>query len=85
MGRLNPQFLPADDFPEPHMEDKPKQWSDMTRDERSRTLVLMRIHGGSFARELAHAWIRADPINSDKLAAAFPELVQRYYQGGIPA
>jgi hypothetical protein len=41
-------------------------------------LSAMVKHGGSFAQALAGAWLRADPINSAKLKAAFPDLWGQY-------
>ena len=50
------------------MEDKNKFWM----------LRAMRVYGGSFASNLAAVWECADCINSAKLEAAFPELIEKY-------
>ena len=42
----------------------------------------MTIYGGSFAKALGEAWAYADDINSAKLSAAFPELVEKYAKMG---
>lgn len=41
-------------------------------------LELMRRHGGSFVSCLAAAWLRADMVNSAKLAMAFGDLYREY-------
>lgn len=41
-------------------------------------LTMMERHGGSFVRYLACAWRCADPENSARLAATFPEYVENY-------
>ncbi|MCE7031768.1 hypothetical protein LY625_03905 [Lysobacter sp. GX 14042] len=41
-------------------------------------LAMMERYGGSFVRYLACAWRCADPVNSEKLAATFPEYVENY-------
>lgn len=56
-------------------------WTDMTPDQRRATLETMCKFGGEWVRRLALAWICADAINSAKLAAAFPELLQKYGPG----
>lgn len=77
--RLDPQFLPmGDDFPEPHMDNQPRTWADMTYAERLEMHGRMIAYGGSFVRRLGGAFVYADPANAHKLAAAFPELVQAY-------
>lgn len=41
-------------------------------------LVTMRHYGGGFASRLADAWMRADSMNSARLAEAFTDLLERY-------
>lgn len=53
-------------------------WHDMTSQQQWQTLHNMETRGGSFASTLAEAWLRADSENSAKLAAAFPELIEKY-------
>lgn len=60
----------------------PATWQAMSHDQRMATLRSMVNSGGSFTRRLAEAWFFADSANSRRLAAAFPELVQRYGPGG---
>lgn len=38
----------------------------------------MRRHGGNFVSKLADAMVAADPVNFDKLCAAFPDIVEKY-------
>ena len=38
----------------------------------------MRRYGGNFASKLADAMVAADPVNFDKLCAAFPDIVEKY-------
>lgn len=38
----------------------------------------MQTYGGSFVRHLGAALAAADPINAERLAAAFPEIIERY-------
>jgi hypothetical protein len=38
----------------------------------------MRANGGNFVSKLAEAMVAADPVNFDKLCAAFPEIVKKY-------
>lgn len=38
----------------------------------------MRRHGGNFVGKLAEAMVAADPVNFDKLCAAFPDIVEKY-------
>lgn len=38
----------------------------------------MRAHGGNFVSKLAEAMVAADPVNFDRLCAAFPEIVEKY-------
>ncbi len=41
-------------------------------------LKAMELFGGGFVQCLAEAWSRADAVNQAKLAAAFPELIEKY-------
>ena len=50
----------------------------MEREKLMDAVAVMESHGGGFAKQLAKAWKLADLQNSDKLLAAFPELVERY-------
>lgn len=38
----------------------------------------MRLLGGNFVSKLAEAMVAADPVNFDRLCAAFPEIVEKY-------
>jgi hypothetical protein len=38
----------------------------------------MRRYGGNFVSKLADALIAADPSNTDRLLAAFPDIVNKY-------
>jgi hypothetical protein len=38
----------------------------------------MRATGGNFVGKLADAMVAADPVNFDRLCAAFPEVVEKY-------
>ena len=38
----------------------------------------MRLLGGNFVSKLADAMVAADPVNFDRLCAAFPEIVEKY-------
>lgn len=80
MSRLNPAFLPLDDYPEPHMASPFKEltWAQMDRAQRQQTLHNMAERGGSFVKRLSLAWLLADEVNAGKLARAFPELVSNY-------
>lgn len=53
-------------------------WESMTEKERFTTVSNMRDNGGHFAGNLAQAWMYADTHNSARLAAAFPDLIERY-------
>lgn len=35
-------------------------------------------HAGSFARALAYAGLKADHVNRERIAEAFPELINQY-------
>lgn len=56
-------------------------WVDMTDRQRFYTLKTMLVFGGGFAHALANAWIQADSTNTETLANAFPDLIQRYGPG----
>lgn len=58
-----------------------KVWDDMTEQERYDTLQAMKVYGGGFAGRLAEAWQVADSWNSNRLAAAFPDLITKYSTG----
>ena len=53
------------------------KWNNMSPKQRGETLYNMR-KGSPFAQALAALWVLADPYNDDKLAQAFPEIVERY-------
>ena len=55
-------------------------WDQMTPEQRQRMLRLMYTHGGDFVSALSTAWQHADTHNAARLAAAFPELADRYYR-----
>lgn len=38
----------------------------------------MRAHGGNFVSKLAEAMVAADPVNFDRLCAAFPEIIEKF-------
>lgn len=38
----------------------------------------MQTYGTNFTRPLGAALIAADPVNAERLAAAFPEIIERY-------
>ena len=42
----------------------------------------MRAYGGNFVSKLAEAMVAADPVNFDRLCATFPEVVEKYTEGG---
>ncbi len=41
-------------------------------------LKLMQTMGGSFVSALAAAWMRADPVNQERLMTAFGDIYDRY-------
>lgn len=43
----------------------------------------MRRYGGNFVSKLADALIAADPSNTDRLLAAFPDVVSKYTEKAI--
>ena len=49
-----------------------------TEDER--TVLMMKIYGGSFVKALAHAMLLADAINFATLKGAFPTYWNHYSQ-----
>lgn len=53
-------------------------WETMTEQERFDTLTNMRLDGGGFASRLAAAWMWADSCNNARLAAAFPDLIEKF-------
>lgn len=55
-----------------------KLWEDMTEQERYDTLAAMCDYGGHFAGNLGKAWMYADSHNSNRLAAAFPDLIEHF-------
>lgn len=54
-------------------------WADMTDHDRKATLHNMLWYGGGFAGHIAEAWFAADRHNDARLAAAFPDLVEKYH------
>lgn len=55
-----------------------KLWDSLTEQERFTTVMNMRNYGGDFAGHIAAAWQVADSGNARRLAAAFPDLIERY-------
>ena len=53
-------------------------WDAMTSQERWTTLQNMITFGGGFASRLGQAWMRADTGNSNALAGAFPDLIDKF-------
>ncbi len=53
-------------------------WQQMTDEERFDTLINMKDFGGGFAGHLAEAWLHADSYNTARLAAAFPDLIEKF-------
>lgn len=53
-------------------------WESMDDEARFYTLQNMGNYGGSFATNIANAWIVADSCNSARLAAAFPDLIEKF-------
>lgn len=56
-------------------------WETMTEQQRYDMLRAMEVYGGGFASHLAKAWMVADSYNSNRLAAAFPDLIAKYSTG----
>lgn len=54
------------------------KWDDMTSQQQFETIRNMQQYGGGFASKLAEAWLRADSWNCARLAAAFPDLIDKY-------
>ncbi len=52
--------------------------TSIERDRLRETVLNMGTFGGSFVSALAEAWRLADDVNSAKLAAAFPNLLDDY-------
>lgn len=50
----------------------------MTRDELLPIINVMQVYGGSFVKKLADAMMLADSENLQRIANAFPELIERY-------
>lgn len=59
-------------------------WLEMTGREMYFTMKTMRSHGGGFASAIGEALMLADPGNMGRLAAAFPDLIERYGPGSEP-
>ncbi len=55
----------------------------MSEIDQGRAAQAMRQYGGSFAKSLADCWLRADPINRQRVVAAFPEFFDRYLCAGF--
>lgn len=53
-------------------------WDTMNEQERYETLQNMHNNGGHFASYLATAWMWADSGNNASLAAAFPDLIEKF-------
>lgn len=45
-------------------------------------IQAMQMHGGSFIKSLAMAWLRADHVNAKRLETTFPEYVKEYTKLG---
>jgi hypothetical protein len=52
----------------------------MTRDELLPIIAKMEQYGGSFAKSLAIAMLRADSDNLQRIVDAFPELIEKYLE-----
>ena len=59
-------------------------WSEMTGSQWLFTLRAMRNYGGNFAVAISYAFQCADANNMHRLAAAFPDLIERYGPGSEP-
>ena len=59
-------------------------WSEMTGSQRLFTLRAMRNYGGNFAGAICYAFQCADESKMHRLAAAFPDLIERYGPGSEP-
>ena len=57
---------------------------DLTAVQRHYTLTSMQQHGGAFVKAVGHAICAADPANQERLAAAFPDLIESYGPGSGP-
>ena len=51
---------------------------NITHSEKIKLVENMRRYGGNFLSKLADALIAADPSNTDRLLAAFPDVVNKY-------
>jgi len=54
----------------------------MNNEEKYYTSLAMRTYGGSFVQSLGMALTHADPVNTKKLANAFPEYFNKYKEMG---
>lgn len=50
----------------------------MTPNEEIRTLLTAKQHAGGFLYRIAEAALHADPVNRQRVFAAFPELISVY-------
>ena len=50
----------------------------LTSDQKFRLVENMRRSGGNFVSRLADALVAADPVNTQKIYDAFPEIVEKY-------
>ena len=56
----------------------------MSNDELNRKAArLMVMRGGRFMKQIGEAWLCADPVNADRLVAAFPEKFNEYRQQAL--
>ena len=51
---------------------------NITHAQKIQLVENMRRHGGNFVSKLADALIAADPSNTDRLLAAFPDVFEKY-------
>jgi hypothetical protein len=56
---------------------------NITHSEKIQLVENMRRYGGNFVSKLADALIAADPSNTDRLLAAFPDVVNKYTEKAI--
>ena len=59
-------------------------WSEMTGSQMVFTMRAMCNYGGNFAGAIGYAFQCADANNMHRLAAAFPDLIERYGPGSEP-
>lgn len=57
--------------------------SQLSREDKVRTVAAMREFGGDFVRRLALAWLSADDVNSARIEAAFPRIHQPLSGHGV--